>query len=165
MEGSGVQCRDRLAPMRSAFCYRGSAETNLFNGARADGAPYGNRTRVSAVKGRRPGPLDEGRWSARRYKEVCLGGQATDSPKQRVAGTSKAPCEPAVAWPPGFRARAGYDFRSEEGRGRRAVTTSRCSASISTALSAAADCPSAAVRSSACRASARTPCCRRAAVG
>jgi hypothetical protein len=26
------------------------------------GAPYGNRTRVSAVKGRRPGPLDEGRW-------------------------------------------------------------------------------------------------------
>jgi hypothetical protein len=25
------------------------------------GAPYGNRTRVSAVKGRRPGPLDEGR--------------------------------------------------------------------------------------------------------
>src|SRR5262245_45689247 len=27
----------------------------------AHGAPYGNRTRVSAVKGRRPGPLDEGR--------------------------------------------------------------------------------------------------------
>ena len=25
------------------------------------GAPYGTRTRVSAVKGRRPGPLDEGR--------------------------------------------------------------------------------------------------------
>ncbi len=25
------------------------------------GAPYGNRTRVSAVKGRCPGPLDEGR--------------------------------------------------------------------------------------------------------
>ena len=24
------------------------------------GAPYGTRTRVSAVKGRRPGPLDEG---------------------------------------------------------------------------------------------------------
>src|SRR6185437_9354881 len=29
--------------------------------ADAIGAPYGNRTRVSAVKGRRPGPLDEGR--------------------------------------------------------------------------------------------------------
>ncbi len=28
----------------------------------ASGAPYGNRTRVFAVKGRRPGPLDEGRW-------------------------------------------------------------------------------------------------------
>src|SRR5215470_17775318 len=27
------------------------------------GAPYGNRTRVSAVKGRCPGPLDEGRSS------------------------------------------------------------------------------------------------------
>ena len=25
------------------------------------GAPYGNRTRVFAVKGRRPGPLDDGR--------------------------------------------------------------------------------------------------------
>ncbi len=25
------------------------------------GAPYGTRTRVTAVKGRRPGPLDEGR--------------------------------------------------------------------------------------------------------
>jgi hypothetical protein len=49
------------------------------------GAPYGNRTRVSAVKGRRPGPLDEGRWSARRYKEVCLGGQATGSQPTRAA--------------------------------------------------------------------------------
>jgi hypothetical protein len=28
------------------------------------GAPYGTRTRVSAVKGRRPGPLDEGRGKA-----------------------------------------------------------------------------------------------------
>jgi hypothetical protein len=31
-------------------------------GCQTDGAPYGTRTRVSAVKGRRPGPLDEGRW-------------------------------------------------------------------------------------------------------
>ena len=28
---------------------------------RTAGTPYGNRTRVSAVKGRRPRPLDEGR--------------------------------------------------------------------------------------------------------
>jgi hypothetical protein len=28
---------------------------------RLTGAPYGNRTHVSAVKGRRPRPLDEGR--------------------------------------------------------------------------------------------------------
>ena len=28
------------------------------------GAPYGNRTRVFAVRGRRPGPLDEGRFTA-----------------------------------------------------------------------------------------------------
>ena len=42
------------------------------------GAPYGNRTRVSAVKGRCPGPLDEGRnrparYRARRatYRDLC----------------------------------------------------------------------------------------------
>src|SRR5262245_31377933 len=40
------------------------------------GAPYGNRTRVSAVKGRRPGPLDEGREKGdgrarRTYRGVC----------------------------------------------------------------------------------------------
>jgi hypothetical protein len=29
---------------------------------RVRGAPYGTRTRVFAVKGRRPRPLDEGRW-------------------------------------------------------------------------------------------------------
>jgi hypothetical protein len=34
------------------------------------GAPYGNRTRVSAVKGRRPRPLDEGRLEARRHIEA-----------------------------------------------------------------------------------------------
>src|SRR5712692_7263263 len=39
------------------------------------GAPYGNRTRVSAVKGRRPRPLDEGRkgrsFGAATYKGDC----------------------------------------------------------------------------------------------
>ena len=38
----------------------------------APGAPYGNRTRVSAVKGRRPRPLDEGRFrGAATYRGVC----------------------------------------------------------------------------------------------
>src|SRR5689334_1264554 len=34
------------------------------------GAPYGNRTRVSAVKGRRPGPLDEGRCGKMRPRRI-----------------------------------------------------------------------------------------------
>lgn len=33
-----------------------------------NGAPYGTRTRVSAVKGQRPRPLDEGRAFARRER-------------------------------------------------------------------------------------------------
>src|SRR2546430_11527281 len=48
------------------------------------GAPYGTRTRVTAVKGRCPGPLDEGRprpWrpgeSAARYRELRQGRQAS----------------------------------------------------------------------------------------
>ena len=46
------------------------------------GAPYGNRTRVSAVKGRRPRPLDEGRARrrgrrrGRTYRAVATGRQA-----------------------------------------------------------------------------------------
>ena len=42
------------------------------------GAPKGNRTPVFAVKGRRPGPLDDGRASARgRRNEACYkGGRA-----------------------------------------------------------------------------------------
>ena len=43
------------------------------------GAPYGNRTRVSAVKGRRPGPLDEGRVEgsgAATYTCLAMSGQA-----------------------------------------------------------------------------------------
>src|SRR5690242_13646693 len=41
-----------------------------------NGAPYGNRTRVSAVKGRRPGPLDEGRGRWALYKVLRRDGQA-----------------------------------------------------------------------------------------
>src|ERR1700704_5411185 len=41
------------------------------------GAPYGNRTRVSAVKGRRPRPLDEGRFEAATYRGVCAVRQGT----------------------------------------------------------------------------------------
>jgi hypothetical protein len=43
------------------------------------GVPYGTRTRVTAVKGRCPGPLDEGDVGARRrtYKALRRGGQAS----------------------------------------------------------------------------------------
>ena len=120
------------------------------------GAPYGNRTRVSAVKGRRPGPLDEGRWSARRYKDVCPSRQASGS--QCLA--FPANCRGSRANPRRRISRALHrDY------GNVVLTTCRCSASISTAPAAAAHCLSAAARSSVCRASVRTPCCRRAAGG
>src|SRR5215469_7899472 len=47
-------------------------------GARSKlGAPYGTRTRVSAVKGRCPRPLDEGRGGGATYRELCEREQAT----------------------------------------------------------------------------------------
>src|ERR1700736_143304 len=51
------------------------------------GAPYGTRTRVTAVKGRCPGPLDEGRGrrgaprSAARYRDVGGRGQPAFAPR------------------------------------------------------------------------------------
>ena len=39
-------------------CKAGRSDTELIE---KTGTPNGNRTRVSAVKGRRPGPLDDGR--------------------------------------------------------------------------------------------------------
>ncbi len=100
------------------------------------GAPYGTRTRVTAVKGRRPRPLDEGRPKARRHIEAFAGGGKEGRAKPRTATATRA-----------------------------ALTTSRYSASMPTAPSAAAAHPSAAARSSACRVSARTPSLRRAAAG
>ncbi len=47
------------APVRTSF-------EPLLDFGRAAGAPKGNRTPVFAVKGRRPGPLDDGRGLARR---------------------------------------------------------------------------------------------------
>ena len=58
--------------------------------------------------------------------------------------------------------------RSDGGRARRnctGLTSGRCSASRTTAPPAASDRPSATARSNADRASARRPCCRRAAAG
>jgi hypothetical protein len=43
-------------------------QTLAVTDVRESGAPYGNRTRVSAVKGRRPGPLDEGRFTTRKWR-------------------------------------------------------------------------------------------------
>src|SRR5690349_19089168 len=61
----------RFAVLRRSF------RQSFGNKSVMDGAPYGNRTRVSAVKGRRPGPLDEGRAGRRaRYKVLGREGQA-----------------------------------------------------------------------------------------
>jgi hypothetical protein len=50
-----------LAPSVTPPAVRGEPEVNLLFYLGFSGAPYGNRTRVSAVKGRCPRPLDEGR--------------------------------------------------------------------------------------------------------
>ncbi len=63
---------DRFEEEFAAFCGRrhgiagsnGTAALHLALAALEKiGAPYGNRTRVFAVRGRRPGPLDEGSWA------------------------------------------------------------------------------------------------------
>jgi hypothetical protein len=64
------------------------------------GAPYGNRTRVSAVKGRRPRPLDEGRRSSRSPLETIAPG-AGHSARRHIEAFSRcgkeAPPEASVA--------------------------------------------------------------------
>src|SRR5216684_5039101 len=56
------------------------------------GAPYGTRTRVSAVKGRCPRPLDEGRAKGARYRELWRERQANGekSAHRRVPATRGA---------------------------------------------------------------------------
>jgi hypothetical protein len=49
--------------------------------AREAGAPYGTRTRVSAVKGRCPRPLDEGRGAARHIESFAKGSKRADAPQ------------------------------------------------------------------------------------
>ena len=107
------------------------------------GAPYGNRTRVSAVKGRRPGPLDEGREAAATYRELCWYRQAR-------AGARSASA-----------LRAGDHRRDRASR----LTSARCWASTATAPAGAAHRPSARARWNACRESGRRPSDRRAAAG
>ena len=146
---------------------------------KSSGAPYGNRTRVSAVKGRRPGPLDEGR-GPRANGAV---GRARDI--KRFAGCGKEPAagcffaelsqkRPRHAgrssqerWEPGkprSRSRSIEHERRLE-PGARRLTNARYWASRSMAPWVAALRPSAAARWIVCRASGRTPSCRRAADG
>src|SRR5262249_51167577 len=110
------------------------------------GAPYGNRTRVSAVKGRRPRPLDEGRGVA------MPGAMAWPRTYRGVFAMRQGSLRPA--W-------RGIDRTAQ----RDGFTTSRYSASIPMVPWAAAGRPSEGVRSNACRASARRPWFRRAAAG
>ena len=67
--GNATTLRSDRASRSSAFCIARpmqalelASASDLPRSCVVPGAPYGNRTRVSAVKGRRPGPLDEGRW-------------------------------------------------------------------------------------------------------
>src|SRR5687768_8430980 len=72
------------------------------------GDPYGNRTRVSAVKGPRPGPLDEG---------------AAKGPE----GSLRARAGPKEAGGAGQPADLGVSGRADRGRPRSSVA-GRCSA-------------------------------------
>jgi hypothetical protein len=154
-----------------------------------NGAPYGTRTRVTAVKGRCPGPLDEGRIGGR-------GGAATYTfvapPKQAsMHCVDAALCRCSIVSDAGLRpvqfGRGLYGLRFSAGARTQAegsrppkelaasapvapaasmrLTTCPCSASTSRAPRAAAPRPSAAVRWTACRASGRTPSCRHGAGG
>ena len=99
------------------------------------GAPYGTRTRVSAVKGRCPRPLDEGRGGGATYRELCEREQATR--------------------------RAARLTREVSG----ATTTDRYSASTPMAPWVGVPRLSAKARSNGGQESAQMPSCRRAAVG
>ncbi len=56
--------------------------------------PTGIRTRVSAVKGRRPGPLDDGRSYAMAVRAAPEGAVAIRAPVRRRRGIASASCEP-----------------------------------------------------------------------
>jgi hypothetical protein len=60
------------------------------------GVPYGTRTRVTAVKGRCPGPLDEGDAARRTYKELRRTGQAMRSDKRTGAFPAENKLIPAL---------------------------------------------------------------------
>src|SRR5438067_3509568 len=69
---------------------RGSTPKHLSNDIRdlVAGDPYGTRTRVFAVRGRRPGPLDEGAVCGRWRAYVGFGGSCQSGPQAggRLAG-------------------------------------------------------------------------------
>src|SRR3546814_7287887 len=55
----------------------------LQGNALQDGDPYGNRTRVSAVKGPRPRPLDEGAMPGERSEERRVGKECVSTCRSR----------------------------------------------------------------------------------
>src|SRR6185312_8754184 len=115
--------------------------------ADAIGAPYGNRTRVSAVKGRRPGPLDEGRMGEPPDGGCHFGrSHAAAKPVSRI-------CRPRSA------ARiVGFAGSGKLTNGRYSTLISRVPAAGAPALFAGA-------RPSGCRVSGRRPLLRRVAAG
>ena len=56
-----ITVRIAVPPLKSMFSSNSLAGLDILTLSGGGGTPYGTRTRVSAVKGRRPRPLDEGR--------------------------------------------------------------------------------------------------------
>ena len=87
--GNATKLRSDRASRSSAFCIARpmqalelASASDLPRSCVVPGAPYGNRTRVSAVKGRRPGPLDEGRWERGHIETFGRCGKKSDGRTQ-----------------------------------------------------------------------------------
>src|SRR6185369_9164750 len=88
--------RRGVGPLRAPPSRGRSASTIDLICLKINGAPYGNRTRVTAVKGRCPGPLDEGRGTREArakagYKELGRNGQAPAWRRPEPARTATNP--------------------------------------------------------------------------
>ena len=142
--------------LRHCFCWRALRESNpCFRRERA--ASWTARRRARTTRERRCGKRAT-------YKEVWLRAQSKRL-RSNVLMEPDLFGEPVSTFPDHARAASNRSRGGFEGPRGWPVTSARYWASTARAPSAAAPRLSAAVRSNACRASARTPSCRRAAAG
>jgi hypothetical protein len=97
------------------------------------GAPYGNRTRVSAVKGRRPGPLDEGRsprakGAVGRARHIKGFAGAGKQPRDRDIGGHRVPINAASPLTRAGTLIAGCEFSLARPKAGRAAANRRLAA-------------------------------------